>query len=80
MSKYNKVNKDHYNQAGRLTPDEMARERQKQNAGVKAPAYERVERRARGSAREGDGPRQERITGRARESSGSRPRRSGREE
>jgi hypothetical protein len=27
MSKHNKVNKDHYDQAGRLTPDEMARER-----------------------------------------------------
>lgn len=30
MSKYNKVNKDHYMQAGRLTPGDMARERQKQ--------------------------------------------------
>jgi len=27
MSKHNKVNKDHYTQRGRLTPDEMARER-----------------------------------------------------
>ncbi len=27
MSKHNKVNKDHYDQAGRLTPDELARER-----------------------------------------------------
>jgi hypothetical protein len=27
MSKQNKVNKDHYVQRGRLTPDEMARER-----------------------------------------------------
>jgi hypothetical protein len=27
MSKQNKVNKDRYTQAGRLTPDEMARER-----------------------------------------------------
>jgi hypothetical protein len=30
MSKNNKVNKDHYVQGGRLTPDEIARERQKQ--------------------------------------------------
>jgi hypothetical protein len=27
MSKQNKVNKDHYVQRGRLTPDELARER-----------------------------------------------------
>jgi hypothetical protein len=30
MSKHNKVNKDHYTQRGRLTPDEAARERMKQ--------------------------------------------------
>jgi hypothetical protein len=30
MSRQNKVNKDAYTQAGRLTPDEMAREKQKQ--------------------------------------------------
>lgn len=30
MSKHNKANKDHYNQAGRLTPDELAREQAKQ--------------------------------------------------
>ena len=30
MSKHNKVNKDAYVQRGRLTPDEMARERMKQ--------------------------------------------------
>ena len=29
MSKPNKVNKNNYTQAGRLTPDDMARERQK---------------------------------------------------
>ena len=33
MSKQNKVNKSNYDQGGRLTPDEMARERQKQGAG-----------------------------------------------
>ena len=30
MSKPNKVNKDHYVQRGRLTPDDMARERMRQ--------------------------------------------------
>jgi hypothetical protein len=30
MSKPNKVNKDHYTQRGRLTPDELARERARQ--------------------------------------------------
>ena len=30
MSKPNKVNKNNYDQGGRLTPDEMARERMKQ--------------------------------------------------
>jgi hypothetical protein len=30
VSKPNKVNKDHYVQKGRLTPDEMARERSRQ--------------------------------------------------
>jgi hypothetical protein len=30
MSRQNKVNKDHYTQRGRLTPDELARERARQ--------------------------------------------------
>jgi hypothetical protein len=30
MSKQNKANRNNYSQAGRLTPDDMARERQKQ--------------------------------------------------
>jgi hypothetical protein len=30
MSKQNKVNKNKYDQAGRLTPDDMARERMRQ--------------------------------------------------
>ena len=47
MSKQNKVNKSNYDQAGRLTPDEMARERQKQDAGTKAPAHEKVTGRDR---------------------------------
>ena len=32
MSKPNKANKNNYSQAGRLTPDEMGRERDKQKA------------------------------------------------
>jgi len=32
MSKHNKVNKNHYVQGGRLTPDEMARERMNQGS------------------------------------------------
>jgi len=49
MSKHNKVNKSNYDQAGRLTPDEMARERQKQDAAAKHPANadENVTGRAR---------------------------------
>ena len=31
MSKHNKVNKSNYDQQGRLTPDELARERAKQD-------------------------------------------------
>lgn len=37
MSKPNKANKNNYSQAGRLTPDDMARERDKQRT-VKASA------------------------------------------
>ncbi len=50
MSRQNKVNKDSYTQAGRLTPDDMARERQKQRKpgreknGVVNKAAERGER------------------------------------
>jgi hypothetical protein len=41
MSKYNKVNKSNYTQAGRLPPDEMARERAKQDPeGHARPAHE----------------------------------------
>lgn len=47
MSKHNKVNKSNYDQGGRLTPDEIARERQKQNSGAKAPADETVTGRDR---------------------------------
>jgi hypothetical protein len=37
MSKPNKVNKSNYVQAGRLTPDDMAREREKIRDAEKAP-------------------------------------------
>jgi hypothetical protein len=40
MSRQNKVNKDSYVQAGRLTPDDIARERRRQapKQNIKAPA------------------------------------------
>ena len=37
MSKHNKVNKSNYDQAGRLTPDDLARERVRQ-AEISGPA------------------------------------------
>ena len=40
MSKPNKVNKNNYDQAGRLTPDEMARERKKMGEGAKVRGVE----------------------------------------
>lgn len=54
MSKPNKVNKSHYDQGGRLTPDDMARERKKMNE-------------VRGGA--GSGVRQQAVTGDAQEPS-----------
>jgi hypothetical protein len=51
MSKNNKVNRDRYVQGGRLTPDEIARERQKQAESRPSQATARVrtqERPARG--------------------------------
>jgi hypothetical protein len=42
VSRQNKVNPDHYRQAGRLTPDDVARERVKQRevraSGARTPA------------------------------------------
>jgi hypothetical protein len=38
MSRKNKVNPDHYKIAGRLTPDEIARERVKQTSARNRPA------------------------------------------
>lgn len=42
MSKPNKVNKNNYDQGGRLTPDEMARERQKMRRTGVQPASKRA--------------------------------------
>ena len=47
MSSHNKVNKDSYTQAGRLTPDDMARERKKQTKPNRGPRREGVTNRAR---------------------------------
>lgn len=48
MSKQNKVNKDHYVQGGRLTPDEMARERMRQaQASPRARGNEHVNAKPR---------------------------------
>jgi hypothetical protein len=38
MSRQNKVNPDHYTQGGRLSPDDLARERQKQEPGGVRPS------------------------------------------
>lgn len=47
MSKQNKVNKSNYNQAGRLTPDDLARERQKQSeVSARAKGKERMAAKA----------------------------------
>lgn len=53
MSKPNKANKNNYDQAGRLTPDEMARERMKQGETTgRAKSKENVI----GKTRSSDGP------------------------
>jgi len=53
MSRHNKANRDRYVQAGRLTPDDMARERQRQMRPVRHATRARVTNRAddRGTAR-----------------------------
>ncbi len=61
MSKPNKANKNNYSQAGRLTPDEMARERDKQTAArpsgqVKARAERQGERGGPASTRPRSAP------------------------
>lgn len=47
MSKPNKANKDHYMQGGRLSQDDMARERQRQ-ATISRRGKDRVTAKARG--------------------------------
>ena len=60
MSKVNKSNKDHYTQRGRLTPDDLARERARQIHLVSA------KRRINERTRQVPGPRGERAPTRAR--------------
>lgn len=69
MSRRNRVNKDLYTQAGRLTPDEMARERVQQQRPARPASTERAKSR--------EAPRQPQ-SGRAAPGSRTRPR--GREE
>lgn len=62
MSKPNKVNKSNYDQGGRLTPDDMARERKKMNevrgAGLRGGGGPAVRREAlTGDAQEPSRPR-----------------------
>ena len=58
MSKHNKANKNNYTQAGRLTPDEMARELQRpRERATERPAAERVTGRARSGGRASSRPR-----------------------
>ena len=50
MSRKNKVNRDHYVQRGRLTPDEAARERVKQRpSSARAPRPSSTDKRHRPS-------------------------------
>jgi hypothetical protein len=42
VSKQNKANKTNYNQAGRLTPDDMARERKRQGRGTAEMQREQI--------------------------------------
>lgn len=58
MSRVNKANKDRYMQAGRLTPDDMARELRKQREAVR----NRVDRPKEGRGGRAPAPRR---TGRA---------------
>jgi hypothetical protein len=51
MSRPNKVNKTNYDQGGRLTPDEMARERQKQARLGGHPVHDRIKTRAQRAGR-----------------------------
>lgn len=58
MSRHNKVNKDNYTQRGRLTPDEMARERVNQRGLTGRPkGTENVIGKRRAGGRESNRPR-----------------------
>ena len=60
MSKQNKANKNNYSQAGRLTPDEMARERMRQGEQTHAKSKENMIGKVRGAERGSTRPRSER--------------------
>jgi hypothetical protein len=52
MSKQNKVNKSNYDQGGRLTPDDMARERKRQTeVSARAKGAERITAKEPGAAK-----------------------------
>jgi hypothetical protein len=53
MSRQNKVNPDHYKVAGRLTSDDLARERRKQRGAVAAATRGRRTTRPRRSPKAG---------------------------
>lgn len=58
MSKQNKVNRNNYTQAGRLTPDEMGRElRRPRESATARPPRERVTAKARAGGRASTRPR-----------------------
>jgi hypothetical protein len=57
MSKQNKANKNNYNQAGRLTPDEMARERMNQDRIAGRAKNDNVTEKIRPGGRESSRPR-----------------------
>jgi hypothetical protein len=57
MSKPNRTNKDHYTQAGRLTPDDMARQRQKQaEVSARAKGKERVTAKTQPNSMDAEAP------------------------
>ena len=56
MSKHNKVNKSNYVQAGRLTPDEIGRERARQREHAKGVSTEHLKGRAEDDDAPGPSP------------------------
>ena len=55
MSKQNKANKSNYIQAGRLNPDDLAREQQKQQVVTGSDAERLTKRKPRNRAEPGSG-------------------------